>query len=343
MGCHEPTPKRRGPRSKTSVMSDSDDDFMPDPRAARTLAAGGGAGQSAAGAGSRDLTLDIPETNGGVQGSKRKRVTSDAADGDTSGAGSSALHAAADGDTSGAGSSALHDAADGDTSGAGSSALHAAAVEPRGADWEDSALQKVLRDPRCKHVTLHQGGLLNLADTCLLSRDASVCKWMTNVGEGARAEAGASWMKAAPHCTGQLSSADGEGEKCSRCRMFGAHVQWLAEHFMVCQNGVINATMLCGTAGETRETHRSRGGSDPVMPLSLGDLHKCWRVEYVQKVECQTHTIAGQGPVSLSLLGPHGKLNSAEVRRLASPDVAALRVAVCDVDEDTTIHHALVQ
>ena len=28
MGCHEPTPKRRGPRSKTSVMSDSDDDFM---------------------------------------------------------------------------------------------------------------------------------------------------------------------------------------------------------------------------------------------------------------------------------------------------------------------------
>ena len=114
-------------------MSDSDDDFMPEPRAARALAAGGGAGQSAAGAGSRDLTLDIPETNGGVQGSKRKRVTSDAADGDTSGA--------------------------------GSSALHAAAVEPRGADCEDSALQKVLRDPRCKHVTLHQGGLLDLADT----------------------------------------------------------------------------------------------------------------------------------------------------------------------------------
>jgi len=40
------------------VMSDSDEDFVRGTRATRAPAAGGGAGQSSAGAGSRDLTLD---------------------------------------------------------------------------------------------------------------------------------------------------------------------------------------------------------------------------------------------------------------------------------------------
>jgi len=123
---------------------------------------------------------------------------------------------------------------------------------------------------------------------------------------------------------------------------------------MLCQNGVINATLLCkGGCAASADS-----GALDAQALTLDGVYRSWRHEYVQKLQCQTHTIAGKGPVTEALLGPAGIFGDVwgdapgaasrpcaktTIRALAAPPVAPLRVGVGNVDESNPVHRAIVQ